>query len=175
MHNLIMTFLMRLLNGSMWRCNVGYCFIKCRLRSLTSLWLIVLFSFSLASCSSYQLNHQSEDIDWQIAGKISIKPTSEKLSFGLFNWQQHGQAFEIRLFDPLGRPRMTLTGDQLTAQLSLADGQLFSADSAEQLMHDNLGWSFPVNSVRLWLQGQPSMAAVNAVYTNGDLQQFNTA
>ena len=91
---------------------------------------------------------------WQLSGKIGIR--SEQQNQGAYlNWQQCGDAFDIRLSGPLGQGGARLQGTPKQVSLQTGD-QLLHADNPEQLLQQQLGWSMPVSQLVYWVRGMPS-------------------
>lgn len=92
---------------------------------------------------------------WQISGKLGIRSERESGSAVLF-WLQRQDYFDIRLSGPLGQGSTRLTGRQGAVTLDIANRGTYQAQSAEDLMQQQLGWSLPVNNLLWWVRGLPS-------------------
>lgn len=92
---------------------------------------------------------------WQISGKLGIRSERESGSAFLF-WLQRQDYFDIRLSGPLGQGSTRLTGRQGAVTLDIANRGTYQAQSAEDLMQQQLGWSLPVNNLLWWVRGLPS-------------------
>ena len=78
-------------------------------------------------------------------------------------------------FNPVGRPELSIKGNKHSAIAIQSNGDTFRADTPEQLMQQIVGWSFPVQSVKLWLQGKTLGTELNLSYNdNNQLQSFDT-
>lgn len=104
---------------------------------------------------------------WKISGRLGLQKDGSGFSAGI-EWQQARNNFDIRLFDPLGREVALLSGNQRRVTLKTADGQEFTAASAEKLLQEQLGWSFPVQSLFYWVKGlfDPSLVVWRQEYDN---------
>lgn len=92
---------------------------------------------------------------WQINGKVGIRAPQDSGSGTLF-WLQRQDYFDIRLSGPLGRGAARLTGRPGDIQLEVANQGRYQAESAEQLMREQLGLNLPVSHLFWWIRGLPS-------------------
>lgn len=141
------------------------------MRSSFSLWALILV-FTLSGCETTpkkvypkidstqqqkitQLRRNSlEPISvWDIKGRIAINYADQGFTAGL-KWRQAKDAFNISLSDPLGRVAARLEGNDQQVTLS-AQGDTFNADSPDELMQQQLGWSLPLDSLYHWSKGIP--------------------
>ena len=103
-------------------------------------------------------NHKKQltPIDaWQISGKLGIRSEQNSGSAIMF-WLQRQDYFDIHLSGPLGQGSTRLTGRQGAVSLEIANRGIYQANSAEQLMQQQLGWSLPVDNLLWWVKGLPS-------------------
>lgn len=126
-------------------------------------WLIFLL---LSACGQTPIQQQLSHPDWQVSGKIGIRESLLKGASASFQWSQQRDDYIIHMFNSLSQPILTLKGNQKNASLSTADGKHYHADSAETLMQQISGWSFPVDAVKFWLQGQ--------LYGNEQALEYNS-
>lgn len=101
-----------------------------------------------------RLEQLSSQQEWNLKGRISVIREQEGFTAGL-EWQQSGERYEIALFDPLGRKSAIIHGGSSEAVIETANGERASAADAESLMHQQLGWSAPLSSLRYWVLGIP--------------------
>jgi outer membrane lipoprotein LolB len=92
---------------------------------------------------------------WQINGKVGIRAPQDSGSGTLF-WLQRQDYFDIRLSGPLGRGAARLTGRPGDIQLEVANQGRYQAESAEQLLREQLGLNLPVSHLFWWIRGLPS-------------------
>lgn len=91
---------------------------------------------------------------WEISGKLAMRSQAQSGS-GVMFWLQRQDYFDIRVSGPLGQGSTRLTGR--TGEVRLTTPQLdLHASSAEQLMHEQLGWSLPVDNLLWWVRGLPA-------------------
>lgn len=91
---------------------------------------------------------------WRLSGKLGLRSEGQAHSAYL-NWQQCGDNYRIRVSGPLGQGAASLTGNSHRATLRSRDGEI-SANNAEQLLEQQLGWSIPVAELLYWLRGIPA-------------------
>ena len=53
----------------------------------------------------------------------------------------------------LGRGAWRLDAGQAGAELELADGSLYHAETVDELLRERLGWDIPVDSLAWWVRG----------------------
>lgn len=138
--------------------------------TLRFLLALILLTGLLTSCSLLQiapldtriqsLNAQTH---WQVLGKISLRNAQESVT-GLMNWQQSGDEFNVVISGPFGQGTTRLKGSETFAELYLPNQEaVYRSDSAEQLMVEMIGWSFPVNHLTYWVKGIPAPAPSEAM------------
>lgn len=100
-----------------------------------------------------QLQSELRRIDnWQAQGKLGIRVNGEAQSAN-FDWQNHANAFDLRLSGPFGQGTTWLRRQGRTVTLESPDQPLQRARSAEELMQTQLGWQVPVSNLRYWIKG----------------------
>lgn len=103
--------------------------------------------------------HLEKIRSWQIKGRIGIQKGDEGFSAAM-EWQQNGGVYDIRLFDPLGKRVAWLVGNERDVSLLTPDGRDLRSNNPQQLLQDELGWSFPVTSLFYWVRGLPDPASI---------------
>lgn len=118
---------------------------------------------ALAACSTVPTPpdnagaiHRQYSSTVNLSGRLSIfyeKNLEKKAAHGSFNWAQTQQTTRVDLFSPLGQTiaRITLTPDNAT--LEQGDRDPVSADDADMLTENVLGWPLPIKGLKDWLQG----------------------
>ncbi|NRB40149.1 MAG: outer membrane lipoprotein LolB [Pseudomonadales bacterium] len=129
----------------------------------------------LSGCSQTPIQETLEQPDWKISGKIGFRQSLLKGGTASFNWTQKDQHYIIHLFNPLGRPELSIKGNDKQAFAVQADGTSYYAQDPEQLMQRITGWSFPMNAVKQWMQGKTLGDERNRQYNQEQqLQSFDT-
>ncbi|MFZ5593973.1 MAG: lipoprotein insertase outer membrane protein LolB [Pseudomonadota bacterium] len=90
--------------------------------------------------------------DWALTGRIAVHNESENWNATL-RWTQQQDAYALRLMGPLGQGAVQLEGGGDGVMMRLADGQTFTAQDAEALLRERLGWNMPVAGLRYWVLG----------------------
>ncbi len=103
--------------------------------------------------------HLEKIRSWQIKGRLGIQRADEGFSAAM-EWQQNGGVYDIRLFDPLGKRVAWLVGNERDVSLLTPDGRDLRSNNPQQLLQDELGWSFPVTSLLYWVRGLPDPASI---------------
>lgn len=133
---------------------------------------VIFLAMSLAACSSL---HQRETLElggdaqawkehrqkvepiesWELQGKLGIRSPGESGSGTLF-WLQRNNYYDIRLSGPLGRGATRIQGDSKQTTLEVAGREPVSAESAEALLEQQIGWRLPVEQLLWWVRGLPA-------------------
>ncbi|MEH6565604.1 MAG: lipoprotein insertase outer membrane protein LolB [Halopseudomonas sp.] len=134
--------------------------------------IFVLLALSLTACSSL---HQRETLElggdakawqahrkqvepvtsWELQGKLGVRAPGESGSGTLF-WLQRNAYYDIRLSGPLGRGATRIQGDDQQTTLEIAGRAPVSAESAEALLEQQIGWRLPVEHLLWWVRGLPA-------------------
>jgi len=95
---------------------------------------------------------------WRYSAKVGI--TTDKIrEQANMVWQFQDQSNSVRLFGPLGAGAIKVEFDQYGVRLSDSKGELYSGDSAEQLLEQITGWLIPVDTLSYWLFARPAPEA----------------
>jgi outer membrane lipoprotein LolB len=92
--------------------------------------------------------------DWDLNALIAIRNRADNNTATL-RWQQKKQQYTFSLFGPMGSSAFKLTGSPGHVTLENSRGQIFKADSAEQLLAQQTGWRLPVSDLYYWIRGLP--------------------
>lgn len=96
---------------------------------------------------------------WDLAGRLSIDDGAEGGS-GRLGWKIRGDASEMTFRGAMGRGSWQLSSGPGYAELQRSDGSLSRGDSADELVHSEVGWQVPVNALRWWALGLPAPGGV---------------
>ncbi|HIZ51360.1 MAG TPA: lipoprotein insertase outer membrane protein LolB [Candidatus Pseudomonas excrementavium] len=153
--------------------------------SLRLLCLLAL-TMTLAACSNL---HQRETLefggdpaawqahrsavtpltDWMLQGKLGVKAPQESGS-GTLSWLQQQDHYDIRLSGPLGRGATRIEGNDAGVTLEIAGQPPASAESAEVLLEQQIGWRLPVEHLLWWVRGLPAPDSPSRLQLNPDSQ-----
>lgn len=125
--------------------------------------LMLIIGMSLQGCSIFSLQPNSSELtnqlnqieSWQVRGKLSVISQQESAT-GYLTWIQEEDNYDLFLSGPFGQGASHLIGNDQYASLSIGGKKPVLAESAEQLMYQQLGWQFPVLDIRYWVKGQAS-------------------
>ncbi len=92
---------------------------------------------------------------WQASGRVAVRSADDGGSASMI-WRQSPSEFSLRLHGPFGQGAVVIEGDAETATMRQGDGRITRADSAEELLLRELGWSVPVSVLRYWILGRPA-------------------
>ena len=112
---------------------------------------------------------------WQVQGKIRIQTKEEDTSANL-SWSQHPDHYQIYLAGPLGQGAISIAGsNENGVTLDIGGEQRYQADSAAQLLQQQLGWSIPISQIGYWARGMPAPGVTYSKRLDGQnrLKQLN--
>jgi len=114
---------------------------------------------------------------WEARGRVAFK-SADKGGQGSLQWLQTGSAARIRLSGPFGAGAYEINWipGQITVYSGGAEAALeyLGPDAAERFLAEEVGWSFPVSSVRYWLLGlaDPATPAAEQADAQGRLREL---
>lgn len=94
---------------------------------------------------------------WSLNGRIAVLTAQQGWHAGV-RWMEQGGEYQIHLDAPLGQGAAEISGNRTGVVLRTSDGA-FSAESAEDLLEQRLGWRLPVSGLRYWVRGLPDTRA----------------
>lgn len=97
---------------------------------------------------------QAELAPFAFNGRVATLHDGERSSAGV-RWTHRGMEDEILLLAPLGQTVARIHGDAQGVTLE-ASGRLYSAQDAESLTEDVLGWHLPMSGMRYWVMALPA-------------------
>ena len=128
------------------------------------LLLLLLIALLLPGCAMLTPQGGKETLQsslndvthWQVRGKLSVVSPQDSAT-GYLTWDQQDDQYDLFIAGPFGAGASRLSGDNHQASLSLPDWDTpRTAESAELLMLQYMGWNFPVSDIRYWVKGQLS-------------------
>ena len=121
--------------------NTRYC---CR-RHWTHCVLIISCLVALASCETTSNIQPATDEIWRSKGKFVFRDDHRRQS-GNFDWRQHNETYEIRLYGPLGMGTILIEGDN--QYMSIRQGNKhYQSDDAQQLLKTLTGINIPIDQL----------------------------
>ena len=132
---------------------------------------ILLLTMLVSACSSF---HERETLEfggdpaawrappqslepiqsWTLQGKLGLRSEQESGS-GTLWWQQNHRFYDIRLSGPLGRGATRIQGSPGCVILEMAGRTPYHAESAGELLEQQVGWRLPVEHLLWWVRGLP--------------------
>lgn len=137
--------------------------------------LLIGLALLLISCASQPPHKIPTSVNelrfWSAEGKISIRYQDNTQS-AYFQWRNQGEHYTIRLHGPFGQGAAILERDRHGVHLQSDNGKQ-TADSAETLLRNSLGWSFPISDMNWWVRGlaSPNAPVEHLQKTDNDLVQ----
>ena len=89
---------------------------------------------------------------WSLKGRLAVSDGEDGGS-GTLNWRQAPEQTRMDFHGALGRGAWRLSVDPGVAELVLADGRNYRADSVDALVRRELGWRIPVSDLAWWVRG----------------------
>lgn len=114
---------------------------------------------------------------WEARGRVAFK-SADKGGQGSLQWLQAGSVARIRLSGPFGAGAYEISWmpGQITVYSGGAEAALeyLGPDAADRFLVEQVGWSFPVGSVRYWLLGlaDPATPAAAQADAQGRLKEL---
>ena len=108
-------------------------------------------------------------VHWTLQGNLGVRAPNESGSGTLF-WLQQQDQYDIRLSGPLGRGATRIQGSDAGVTLEIAGQPPATADSAEALLEQQIGWRLPVEHLLWWVRGLPAPDSPSRLQLNPDSQ-----
>jgi len=124
----------------------------------------------VSGCVSLEPGFDPDELEFRVAGKLAVRNGGEAFSAN-FVWEHAVSGYQIEFWGPLGQGRTKLVGrlgPASTLTIHMPDGETISDDDVEQLMHQALGWSAPVEVLPEWIRGRTAPEWPVAELQRGD-------
>lgn len=134
--------------------------------------IVPMLLMLLSACVSRPVmigNDVVDDQVWSMSGKLGVSAGREHGTFGV-NWRQDNDRYEINLLGPLGIGVARVSGEPGRVVLDVPREEPRTADSADDLLHEALGFDIPVAPLRYWIRGNPAPGPYQT--TPGGLRQM---
>lgn len=114
---------------------------------------------------------------WRLDGRVAINNAKDSWTANL-TWRESEDNQEVRVVAPLGQGTAILkriAGG--LSELRLSSGETFVGESASELLHQQLGWYLPVESLSYWIKGMPdpSYVSLRKLNDQGAIAQLEQA
>lgn len=157
--------LARYLTLAAWQCRAA---TRWKAAAWPHAWLAVLLLSGLGACStvrhpstenSAQLHAYAQRVNqistlnnWSLDGRLAISDSKDGGS-GRLQWQQHDSATHMSFRGTMGKGAWQLHADPAGARLELANGEMHTAATLNELIFDQIGWRVPVSALSWWVRG----------------------
>jgi len=144
------------------------CFSVTRGRKALGVFVAGLALFGLSGCATAPRVSAMPQFDWperqqqlaqlqhwSFSGRLAIKDANNESWSASLRWKQDGDSYDIQLSGAFGQGAARLFGHDGYAVIEMAEHSALTADSAEALMQQQLGWFMPVRGLKYWLLGMP--------------------
>ncbi len=97
--------------------------------------------------------------NFHIDGRVGVQTNGQGLSGGI-QWLHDTGKDEIDFFSPMGGKIAELRATPDMVVLTRRNGKTYSAEDAESLTEQALGWRMPVNNLTDWALGRPAKSKI---------------
>lgn len=97
-----------------------------------------------------------EQVDWSLTARMAVSDGQEGGQLHLL-WRSQANRNELRLRSGVAGPRWRLVYDDLGAMLSGSQIEDWSGSSPASVVFEATGWPIPIEPMRQWLRGLPSV------------------
>ena len=142
------------------------------------LYVSTLAALVLAACAQPNMPQQNgwpqadNTSDFTAEGRLAVKMDG-KGSYANFDWAYQNQVQTINVNTPLGNTVGQLCQDKQGVLAVDNKGQVYHAQTAEQLSQQLLGFEVPVQYLHIWANGKRVAGAPYQLLSDGRLQQFD--
>lgn len=89
---------------------------------------------------------------WALKGRLAVSDENDGGS-GTLHWQKNPGGSRMDFHGAMGRGAWRLVAEPGQAELELADGKRYSAETVGELIREQLGWEIPVENLSWWVRG----------------------
>lgn len=97
--------------------------------------------------------------NFNVGGRMGVQTDGRGVS-GTIQWQHHDNKDDIALYSPMGGKMADVKSTDDKVTLISSDGKIYTADDAETLTQQTLGWRLPVTNLSDWVLGRPTQAPI---------------
>jgi outer membrane lipoprotein LolB len=90
---------------------------------------------------------------FSLEGRFSLRHENKNYS-GRLSWRHRGTDNTVLLSSPFGQGMAEITTRESGAQLTASDGKVYTANDAETLTRQVLGYPLPLNQLTNWVRGR---------------------
>lgn len=92
-------------------------------------------------------------------GRIAVLTEKKGFSGGM-RWYHHAEGDEVGFYSPIGTQLGQISASAEGVTLTTSDKKTYSAENAEVLTQQTLGWSLPMSGLSDWVLGRPAAGEV---------------
>ncbi|PCI64268.1 MAG: outer membrane lipoprotein LolB [Gammaproteobacteria bacterium] len=92
---------------------------------------------------------------WKLNARVAIRLPKESHTASL-NWQKNNKTFDFYLSGAFGVTIAHIIQGEKQASIEVAKSEKLYHKDIELLVHNTLGWSFPIHQLSYWVKGLPS-------------------
>lgn len=104
---------------------------------------------------------------WSLRGRLAVNDENDGGS-GTLHWQESPGGTRMDFHGAMGRGAWRLVSGSGKAELELADGQRYAAETVGELVRGQLGWSIPVENLSWWVRGVQAPGRTDQRILGGD-------
>jgi len=108
---------------------------------------------------------------WQLRGRVNVRYNDEN-NTPRIQWQQLEAKYNIRLWGTFNTGNTRIIGEPGSVTME-HDGELFRANTPEDIILQHLGYELPVSYLEYWIRGLPAPGS-NADMTFNELNQLSS-
>ncbi len=108
---------------------------------------------------------------FSLEGRFSLRQEEKNYS-GRLSWRHQGANNALMLSSPFGQGIAEITTSASGAQLTTSEGKKYSADDAETLTAQVLGYPLPLALLTEWVRGRSSRSAAAELDAQGRLRHL---
>jgi len=114
---------------------------------------------------------------WSFSGRLAVRDSEDESWNASLRWQQQDDSYDIHISGAFGQGAARMSGHEGYAVIETTDQAALTANSAEALMQERLGWYVPVADLQYWLLGSPGpgMTEGHEIDALGRLQSLQRA
>lgn len=106
-------------------------------------------------------------LTWRVKGALGIQSAQEGWT-ATFNWAQHGKAYQLQFFGPLGAGTFHIAGEPGKVTLTASGETNITAADPDTLLFRASGWRVPVSNIFYWVRGLPAPGPYSTYQLDGE-------
>ncbi len=99
---------------------------------------------------------------FSLSARMAVQ-TEQRGFSGTVRWQHAAEGDRLAFFSPLGSQVAEIVSAANSITLTTSDQKTYTAQDAETLLQQTMGWSLPLQGLRHWVLGRPADGAFDAI------------